>query len=43
MCFFCDFLQHTKAHDDSAMALDLANKFIEIVESEEFADEDDVR
>jgi len=20
MCFFCDFMQHTKAHDDTAMA-----------------------
>jgi hypothetical protein len=43
MCFFCDFMQHTKAHDDAAMACDLANKFIEIVESEEFGDDDDVR
>lgn len=43
MCFFCDFMQYTKAHDDSAMALDLANKFIEIIESEEISDEDDIR
>lgn len=39
MCFFCDLMQHTKAHDDAAMACDLANKFIEIMEFEDFSEE----
>ena len=43
MCFFCDFLESTKATDATDMVIELGKKFLEVMSSPQFSDDPDVQ
>lgn len=43
LCFFCDFVDNTKARDASDLVIELAKKFHEVMHSELFKEDPDIR